>query len=203
MSLKNRPLEKPTRITGNEKMRTFNERVRNGLEHALNFMLAAESTSKFTVTAFEPFLMPIESYINSYKKKSVLVKLYAEKAYEGELYWFFEIKSAIVLGGMMRMMTPSSLQERVTAAIFDETDQDAFGEVGNQLSGILDRAFRTLTNKNIHLKMDFKRRCIPTRASSSRPSSIRKSTWCSSAPSTCPASAPRSSRFSSRARFMR
>ncbi len=161
MELKKRPLEKPVRIAGNEKMRTFNERVRNGLEHAVNFMLAGESNVKFTVSAFEPFLMPIETYINSYKKKSVLVKVHAEKAFEGELYWFFEMKTALVLGGMMRMMTPTALQEKVAAAVFDDTDQDAFGEVGNQLCGILDRAFRTLTNKDIHLKMDFKKKVYP------------------------------------------
>ncbi len=154
-------MEKPVRITGNDKIRTFNEKVRNGIEHALNFMLGPESTAKIQVTPFEPFLMPIEAYINSYKKKSVLIKLLAENAFTGELYWFFEMKTALVLGGLLRMLAPASLVEKVNQGTFDASDQDAFGEVGNQLSGILDRAFRTLTNKNIHLRMDFDKKVYP------------------------------------------
>jgi hypothetical protein len=157
-------MEKPVRIVGNEKIRSFNEKVRNGLEHALNFMLGSEEPNKITIGGFEPFLMPIETYIAAYKKKSILVKLHSQKAYEGELYWFFEMKTAVVLGGMLRLLPPSSLQEKVQEGTFDATDQDAFGEVGNQLSGILDRAFRTLTSKDIHLKMDFNKKVYPDEA---------------------------------------
>lgn len=154
-------MEKPVRIVSNDKIRTFNEKVRNGLEHALNFMLATDDASKVTIGNFDPFLMPIEAYITAYKKKSILVKIFAEKAFQGELYWFFEMKSAVVLGGMLRMLPPPALAEKVALGTFDETDQDAFGEVGNQLSGILDRAFRTLTNKNVHLRMDFNKKVYP------------------------------------------
>ena len=154
-------MEKPVRIVSNEKIRTFNEKVRNGLEHALNFILATDDTSKILFGSFEPFLMPIETYITAYKKKSILVKIVADKAFQGELYWFFEMKSAVVLGGMLRMLAPAALAEKVAKGEFDATDQDAFGEVGNQLSGILDRAFRTLTNKNVHLRMDFGKKVYP------------------------------------------
>jgi hypothetical protein len=153
-------MEKPVRIEGNEKIRSFNERVRNGLEHALNFMLAGEGP-KFEIGAFEPFLMPIEAYLDAYKKKSILIKIYAEKSYKGELYWFFELKSAIVLGSLLRMLPTASLNEKLNKMNFDELDQDAFGEVGNQLCGILDRAFRTITNKDVHLRMDFKKKVFP------------------------------------------
>ena len=105
--------------------------------------------------------MPIESYIAAYKKKSILVKIFVEKAYVGEVYWFFEFQSAVVLGGMLRMLPAPALAEKVAKGEFDATDQDAFGEVGNQLSGILDRAFRTLTRKNIHLRMDFNKKVYP------------------------------------------
>lgn len=156
--------EKPVRIVSNEKIRGFNERVRNGLEHALNFMLSTEEGKKITFGVFEPFLMPIETYVTAYKKKSILVKIFADKAFQGELYWFFEMKTAVVLGGMLRMMTPGILAEKVAKNDFDDTDRDAFGEVGNQLSGILDRAFRALTNKNIHLRMDFNKKVYPDEA---------------------------------------
>jgi chemotaxis protein CheY-P-specific phosphatase CheC len=154
-------MEKPVRIQGNEKIRSFNEKVRHGIEHALNFMLASDEGAKFSIGAFEPFLMPIEAYLEAYKKKSVMIKIFADKAYKGELYWFFEIKTAVVLGSLLRMLPASSLNERLDRMEFDEMDQDAFGEVGNQLCGILDRAFRALTTKNIHLRMDFKKKVYP------------------------------------------
>ncbi|MGZ3655664.1 MAG: hypothetical protein ACXVCS_08915 [Bdellovibrionota bacterium] len=154
-------MEKPVRIVSNEKIRTFNEKVRNGLEHALNFMLGTEGAARIQFGPFDPFLMPIETYISAYRKKSILVKIAADKAFKGELYWFFEMKSAVVLGGMLRALPAPPPAEKVAKDEFDETDRDAFGEVGNQLSGILDRAFRALTNKNIHLKMDFGKKVYP------------------------------------------
>lgn len=157
-------MEKPVRIVANDKMRTFNDKVRNGLEHALNFMLGTDDATKVTISPVEPFLMPIEAYISAYKKKSILIKLYSAKAYEGELYWFFEMRTAVLLGGMLRMLPEAALKEKVDKGDFDATDQDAFGEVGNQLSGILDRAFRTLTQKDIHLKMDFNKKVYPDEA---------------------------------------
>lgn len=166
-------MEKPVRIIENEKMRTFNEKVRNGLEHALNFMLSAsEAGGKIQISFFEPFLMPIEAYIQAYRKSSILIKIHSDHDYQGELYWFFETKTAIILGSLLRMLPVNALEEKIAKADFDAGDQDAFGEVGNQLCGILDRAFRSLTNKNIHLKMDFKKTVYPHE--SIKPESFRR-----------------------------
>ncbi|MCO5143557.1 MAG: hypothetical protein M9962_10750 [Oligoflexia bacterium] len=156
-------MEKPVRIISTEKIRSFNDKVRNGLEHALNFMLATED-SKIEISQFEPFLMPVEAYLKAYKKKSIMIKIYCGRAYVGELYWFFELNSAIILGSLLRMLPISALEEKLRDPVFDATDQDAFGEVGNQLCGILDRAFRTLTKKDIHLKMDFNKAVYPDEA---------------------------------------
>jgi hypothetical protein len=154
-------MEKPVRINENEKIRTFNDRVKNGLEHALNFMLGTDEATKLTISHFEPFLMPIDAYIKAYKKQAVLIKLFSDHAFKGELYWFFELKAAITLGSLMRMLPFSSLEEKLAKNSFDATDQDAFGEVGNQLVGILDRAFRSITKKDIHLTMDFNKKVYP------------------------------------------
>jgi hypothetical protein len=155
-------MEKPVRIIENEKIRTFNDKVKNGLEHALNFMLGTGDDAKVQISHFEPFLMPIESYIGAYKKQSVLIRIYSDQDYPGELYWFFELRTAVILGNLLRMVPISSLEEKLAKGEFDATDQDAFGEVGNQLAGILDRAFRTLTKKNIHLRMDFNKVIYPS-----------------------------------------
>lgn len=153
-------MEKPVRIVENEKIRTFNEKVRNGLEHALKFMLG--DNSGIQISFFEPFLMPMEAYIQAYKKQSVLIRIYSDKDYQGELYWFFEMKTAILLGSMLRMVPTTTVDEKLAKGEFDAVDQDSFGEVGNQLCGILDRAFRTLTKKNIHLRMDFNKVIYPS-----------------------------------------
>jgi hypothetical protein len=136
--------------------------VRSGLEHALNFMLGAQGNQSVVITTFEPFLMPIETYLEAYKKQSVLIRIYSDQDYKGELYWFFEMKTAILLGSMMRMVPANSVQEKLNRGELDPTEQDSFGEVGNQLSGILDRAFRSLTRKNIHLRMDFNKVVYPS-----------------------------------------
>ena len=154
-------MEKPVRIIENEKLRNFNGKVSHGLEHALNFMLQTDEASHIRISSFEPFLMPIEAYLKAYQKKSVMLKIHSSNAFEGEFYWFFEVKTAIVLGSLLRMMPYASLEERLKTETLDAMDQDSFGEVGNQLGGILDRAFRGLTKKNIHLRMDFERKIYP------------------------------------------
>ena len=155
-------MEKPVRIIENEKIRGFNDKVKNGLEHALNFMLSSTDDQKIQISAFEPFLMPVKAYLGAYKKQSVLIKIHSDHDFKGELYWFFELRTAVILGSLLRMLPINSLEEKLKKADFDAQDQDAFGEVGNQLSGILDRAFRTLTKKNIHLRMDFKKVIYPS-----------------------------------------
>lgn len=153
-------MEKPVRVLENTKIRDFNEKVRGGLEHALNFMLPGLE-AKIQISYFEPFLMPMEAYLQAYRKQSVMIKIHSERAYQGELYWFFELRTAILLGSLMRMMTPQAVEEKLAKGDFDAMDQDAFGEVGNQLCGILDRAFRTLTKRDIHLRMDFEKKVFP------------------------------------------
>lgn len=155
-------MEKPIKIVENEKVRGFNDKVKNGLEHALNFMLGTTEETKIQISHFEPFLMPVESYLQAYKKQSVLIRIYSDKDFDGELYWFFEIKTAVILGSLLRLLPQSALDEKLAKADFDAQDQDAFGEVGNQLCGILDRAFRTITKKNIHLRMDFNKVIYPS-----------------------------------------
>lgn len=156
-------MEKPVRIIETLKIRDFNEKVRNGLEHALNFMLGTED-AKIQISYFDPFLMPVETYLHAYRKQSVMIKIHSERAYQGELYWFFELRTAILLGGLLRMVPVASLEEKLKNGIYDAVDQDAFGEVGNQLCGILDRAFRSLTRKDIHLRMDFDKKVYPHEA---------------------------------------
>jgi hypothetical protein len=155
-------MEKPVRVIENEKIRSFNEKVRNGLEHALNFMLTGNEGGEIQISYFEPFLMPIAAYLQVYQKQSVLIRIHSDHDYKGELYWFFELKTAVILGALMRLVPINSLAEKLAKGDFDATDQDSFGEVGNQLAGILDRAFRSLTNKNIHLRMDFKKVVYPS-----------------------------------------
>ncbi len=148
---------KPVRIIANDKIKRFSHGISANLEHNLQFITG----EKVTLSPFEAFLMPIETYISAYKKKSILLKIFSDKDYQGELYWFFELKTSIVLGSMMRLLAPNVVEEKLKTSSFDEMDRDSFGEVGNQLCGILDRVFRDFTSKNIHLKMDFNKKVYP------------------------------------------
>jgi len=151
--------QKPVRIIANEKTIAFSQKISKGIENALNFIL--DPDDNISIKPFEPFLMPIDAYIKAYKKKSILIKLHAEQAFSGELYWFFEMRTAIALGGQMRLIPGPAVEEKLQTELFDAKDQDSFGEVGNQLCGILDRIFREMTVKKIHLRMDFDKKVYP------------------------------------------
>jgi hypothetical protein len=150
-------MEKAVRIIGTERIKGFNHRISHGLAHAVNFMLGSDEGATIKISDFDCFLMPIETYLSAYKKNSILLKIYSDKDYKGELYWFFELPTAITLGALMRKLPEKILQEKIKGLNFENEDADSFGEVGNQLCGILDRAFRTLSSKNMHLTLDFKK----------------------------------------------
>lgn len=154
--------EKPIRIINTEKTLLFGERISLGLGQALNMMLSPEEA--ISISSTDLFLMPIDAYLKAYKKKSILIKIHAGQDFKGELYWFFDLKTAILLGGQMRQMTSAAIDEKLQAEKFDSQDQDSFGEVGNQLNGILDRIFRAMTTRKIHLLMDFKKKVYPDEA---------------------------------------
>ncbi len=93
--------EKPVRIIENDKIRGFNDKVQHGIEHALNFMLAAATENINTqISYFDPFLMPIDAYLSAYKKRSIMIKIHVENAYKGELFLFFELRTVIILGNL-------------------------------------------------------------------------------------------------------
>ena len=161
---------KPVKIIASDKIRTFNDKVRNGLEHALNFMLATDDASKIQIGQFEPFLMPIDTYISAYKKQSILVKIFASKAFEGELYWFFELRTAIALGSLMRMMQPAAIDERLVKGSFDATDQDSFGEVGTSFAAYSTEPSAPSRKKISTFAWISTKKCIQTKPSRSRTS---------------------------------
>lgn len=148
---------KPVRIVSNDRIKDFVKEVTIGLESAIKFITEKD----IKLSNMDLFLMPISTYLEAYKKKSVLLKIHAEESFHGEVYWFFELKTAVLLGALLRQMSPDARREKIRLEQFDATDEDSFGEVGNQLCGILDRIFRKLTSKKIHLRLDFKKSIYP------------------------------------------
>ena len=158
-------MDKIVKIKTNEKINAFNEKIRAGLQHGINVILGLDSSSQILFGGFELSLTSIENFVEKYNEESVLLTVISDKDPKGEFYWFFELKAAILMGSLMRMLPASKVVEKMIQRIFDDSDLDSFGEVGNQLSGILDRAFRALSKKDIHLKMDFKKYVFPQQAS--------------------------------------
>lgn len=148
----------PVKILATDRAKNFGAKIAEGLEKAMNFITGQ---TDIKVGPFDAFLMPIETYLSVYKKKSVMLKFYVEKAFEGECYWFFEFKTAVALGAFIRLQTESAIAEKIKQENLEKEDHDSFGEVGNQLCGVLDREFRLLTMKKLHLRLDFGKKVYP------------------------------------------
>jgi hypothetical protein len=147
----------PAKIVVNEKIRGFFTLLGLKIEESLQFI----TSEKVSLSPFDAFLMPRDTYLHAYKKKSVLIKIHAEKLNPCQLYLFFELQTALATGALMRMMPTPAIMERLKAESLDQVDQDSFGEVGNQLCGILDRVFRNYSGKDLHLRMDFDKKIYP------------------------------------------
>lgn len=147
----------PVKLVESDKNRRLSNLLWQEMSKLLQFIIAPD----VYFSPFHMFMMPLETYLKAYKKKSIMLKVHAEMRQERNFYLFFEYDAAIVLGAYMRMNTESVIHEKLAKQNFDEGDRDAFGEVGNQLVGCLDRLLREFAIENIHLTLDFKRNVYP------------------------------------------
>lgn len=60
---------------------------------------------------------------------------------QAEVAIFIRLKDAILLGGTLIMLPPSELAERMKKEAFGEEEADAFGEIANIITGVLNSAF--------------------------------------------------------------
>lgn len=149
---------KPIRVTPTEQSQEFAFKLTSELETILQFMLMGNPCE---LTPFEAFSMPISTYLQAYRKKSVLITVDIEGSETDKIYIFFEFTSAIVLGCYLRQQPELVIKAKVKSQEFPGIAQDAFGEIGNQFTGALDRSIRHLSNAELHLVMDFEKNIFP------------------------------------------
>lgn len=148
----------PIRVTPTEESQEFAKKLTAELQGILQFMLMGNPVE---LTPFEAFSMPIPTYLKAYKKKSILVTIDIEGKEDDKIYVFFEFNSAIVLGSYLRQHPELVIKTKLEAQEFPDIAEDAFGEIGNQFTGALDRSVRHLSNAELHLIMDFKKNIFP------------------------------------------
>lgn len=88
-----------------------------------------------------------------FEKESALVFAREDGTNLGDLHLLFDVRSAIALSGLMMMLPPGPLADKVRLLSFDETLQEAFQEIGNISMGALNSLVETEI-ENGHLFMD-------------------------------------------------
>lgn len=149
---------KPIRVLPSDVIDIFSANLAVELTNTLKFILMGYPVE---LTPFEAYSMPIDTFFDTYKKKSVMLKVDVEGVDDQRIHSFFEFNTAIVLGCLMRQMQDSMIQGMLTSQSFSGPVPDAFGEIGNQFTGTLDRVLRNLSRDPIHLILDFKKKVFP------------------------------------------
>lgn len=152
---------KPVRTVPTEHSEEFLKRASADLGGTMSFILMGHSVE---ISPFETFAMPIDTYLQSFKRKSVLLNITIEGDSTRRIYAFFEFNSAIILGGIMRQLQESLIKTKVDSQDFSGPVRDAFNEIGNQFAGSLDRILRNNTHANAHLMLDFNKHIYPDEA---------------------------------------
>lgn len=152
---------KPIKIVLPETNEYFPERAATDLGGTMTFILHGHTME---IAPFEAFSMPVETYIQTYKRKSVMLKIQLEGDSSRFIYVFFEYNTAILLGCIMRQLQDSMIKEKLDRQDFEGPIRDAFTEIANQFTGSLDRILRNNTHANAHLVLDFRNHIFPNEA---------------------------------------
>lgn len=92
-----------------------------------------------------------ERFFSEANGKLVLTRAAVNGDLEGEIFIFTPLRDAILLGGTLIMLPPSELETRIKKAEFGEEENDAFGEIANILTGVIN----TLFEENFPKKLRF------------------------------------------------
>lgn len=82
-----------------------------------------------------------EGFFTEANKKLVLTRVAVKGDLEGEIFIFIPLRDAILLGGTLIMLPSSELESRIKKEEFGEEENDAFGEVANILTGVINTLF--------------------------------------------------------------
>ena len=152
---------KPVKIVPTELSEEFLARAASDLSGTMSFILLGHPVE---LSPFESFCMPVETYLKTYRRKSVLIDIQIENDETRKIYGFFDFNSAILMGGIMRQIQEGVVKAKLDSQDFSGPIRDAFGEIANQFTGSLDRILRANSHANAHLIVDFKKHIFPDEA---------------------------------------
>lgn len=85
-------------------------------------------------------------------RKLVLTRIGVDGDLEGEMFLFTPLRDAILLGGTLIMLPSSELETRIKKEEFGEEENDAFGEIANIISGVINNLFEENYPKKLRFK---------------------------------------------------
>jgi hypothetical protein len=96
-----------------------------------------------TLTLEKPTIRVVskEGFFSEAKRKLVLTRVAVKGDLDGEMFIFTPLRDAILFGGTLIMLPPSELKSRIKKEEFGEEENDAFGEIANILSGVINTLF--------------------------------------------------------------
>lgn len=110
-----------------------------------------------------------KEFFKSTRKKQVMVRMTVSGEREGDIYVFCRLKDAVQLGGILIMLPPAELEDRVKKEAFGEEESDSFGEIANIISGELCSSFDELYPEKIHFKMTGMEAIVPSKIKADDP----------------------------------
>lgn len=152
---------KPVKLMPTELSDEFLARASTDLAGTMSFILLGHPVE---LTVFEAYCMPVETYLKTYRRKSVLINIQIEGDNDRKIYAFFDYNSSILMGGIMRQIQEGVVKAKIDSQDFSGPIRDAFGEIANQFTGSLDRIIRSNSLAVAHLIVDFKKHVYPDEA---------------------------------------
>ncbi len=114
-------------------------------------------------------LVTKKEFFSQTRKKQVMVRMTVSGDRQDEIYVFCRVKDAVHLGGVLIMLPPAELEERVKKEVYGEEEADAFGEIANILSGELCSAFEELYPEKLHFKIGGLQAIVPSKVKADTP----------------------------------
>ncbi|MGR3311275.1 MAG: response regulator [Candidatus Brocadiales bacterium] len=96
-------------------------------------------------------IMTIDRFLSQDNTNYMLIKAAVEESYKGYLYMLFHAKDAIAISGLLMAIDEQQIREKIKEETLDDETTEAFQEFGNQVSGMLDGAFRKNLPNPIHI----------------------------------------------------
>ncbi|MEZ4485904.1 MAG: hypothetical protein R2864_15525 [Syntrophotaleaceae bacterium] len=122
-------------------------------------------------------LVSKKEFFSQTRKKLVMVKMNVSGDRQGAIYVFCRVKDAVHLGGVLIMLPPAELEDRIKKETYGEEEADAFGEIANILSGELCSAFEELYPDKLHFKIAGLEAIVPSKIKADAPEPFPPDTY--------------------------